>query len=154
VSITREETRYGKCPFCECQTTKNDRINADHVAIWCIECGATMEIPQGRMSYIEAINVLYDKWYCRPIEKSLQARIAELEKPAIEWHKYPDEKPINGGFYATYDGADVEAHFWRGGGEYWADMCSTEDDIAISEVTNITHWAYLPAPPKEESCKS
>jgi hypothetical protein len=82
--------------------------------------------------------------------EQLQARIAELEKAAVKWHKYPEEKPVNGRYYITYDGENVEAHFWRGGAEYWADMASSEDDIIINEVHDITHWAYLPAPPKEE----
>lgn len=82
---------------------------------------------------------------------ALQARIAELEKPDIVWHRYPEEKPVNGRYYITYNGKNVEAHFWRGGAEYWADMASSEDDIIINKVHDITHWACLPASPEEVS---
>ena len=99
---------------------------------------------------------------CANTKKSIITELMEenetLKAKAIVWHKYPDEKPVNGRFYATkmkYS-KDVEAHFWRGGGEYWADMLYDEraDDIIIKKLddSDITHWAYLPEPPKEEKC--
>jgi len=38
-------------------------------------------------------------WNSRPIEDALRSRIAELEKQAIVWHRYPDEKPELGKTY-------------------------------------------------------
>jgi hypothetical protein len=87
----------------------------------------------------------------KSIITELMAENETLKAKALVWHKYPDEKPVNGGYYITYNGKNVEAHFWRGGAEYWADMASSEDDIIINKVHDITHWAYLPAPPEEES---
>ena len=82
--------------------------------------------------------------------ESLEAEIAELKAKAIVWHKYPDEKPVNGRFYATKmkDSKDVEAHFWRGGAEYWADMLYDDriEDIIIKKIedSDIAYWAKLP----------
>jgi len=79
----------------------------------------------------------------------MQARIAELEKLAVVWHKYPDEKPECQGDYGigvnvmviiqTASGlvsfADYHTEsgmFWRYGGR----------------VCDVVMWAYLPEPPE------
>jgi len=83
-----------------------------------------------------------DKHYDRPIEDALQARIEELEKAAVKWHKYPDEKPPIDGRYL----------FWDSDGN--APHVLPYNDIVVRDNPGVfstqTHWAYLPAPPKEE----
>jgi len=81
----------------------------------------------------------------RPIEDALQARIEELEKAAVVWHKYPDEKPIEFGRYAIHRRHNVvpriDVRYWTGND--WRDR----DDSIYDR--DIAYWAYLPAPPKE-----
>lgn len=83
-----------------------------------------------------------DKHYDRPIEDALQARIEELEKAAVKWHKYPDEKPPIDGRYL----------FWDSDGN--APHVLPYNDIVVRDNPGVfstqTHWAYLPAPPMEE----
>ena len=85
----------------------------------------------------------------RDREAGFKARIAELEKQAVVWHKYPDEKPkpsheyevnipvmiaLINNYIAETDFADYNTEsdtFWRYGTKY----------------KGITYWAYLPEPP-------
>ena len=82
-----------------------------------------------------------DAWNNRPIEDALQARIDELENAAIVWHKYPEEKPIDGRYL-----------FWDSDGN--APHVLPYNDIVVRDNPGVfstqTHWAYLPAPPKEK----
>jgi len=73
--------------------------------------------------------------------EQLQARIAELRKTAIEWHKYPEEKPdMDVKCLVMFDdGEPIISPF--DGFNWW--------DIEKAWVGRITHWAYLPAPPEE-----
>jgi len=80
---------------------------------------------------------------------ALRSRIEELEKQTIVWHRYPDEKPdpsheyeanipviiysMNGCTYFADYNID-SGNFWRYGGK----------------ENNVSHWAYLPEPPREE----
>ena len=71
----------------------------------------------------------------------LKNRIAELEKAAVVWHKYPEEKPPIDGRYL----------FWDSDGN--APHVLPYNDIVVRDHPGVfstqTHWAYLPAPPKE-----
>ena len=74
--------------------------------------------------------------------EQLQARIAELERSAIIWHKYPDEKPPIDGRYL----------FWDSDGN--APHVLPHNDIVVRDNPGVfstqTHWAYLPKPPEEK----
>lgn len=74
--------------------------------------------------------------------RTLRTRIAELERSAIVWHKYPDEKPD----------MDVKCLVMFDDGEPIISSfdCFNWSDIEDAWVGRITHWAYLPEPPKEE----
>jgi len=80
----------------------------------------------------------------RPLEAALQARIEELEKAAVKWHRFIEGKdePSESGYYLTlqkiskYHSLVLTEH-WVAVPGYW------------DTKTAITHWAYLPAPPKE-----
>ena len=84
-------------------------------------------------------------WNTHPIEDALQSRIEELEKAAIVWHRFIEGKdePSESGYYLTlqkiskYHSLVLTEH-WVAVPGYWGTK------------TAITHWAYLPAPPKEE----
>ena len=83
-------------------------------------------------------------WNTRPIDDALQARIAELEKQAVVWHKYPDEKPTESGRYVIHRRHNVmpriDVRFWTG--KDWRDR----DDSVYDR--DIAYWAYLPEPPE------
>ena len=85
----------------------------------------------------------------------MQKRITELEKSAVVWHKYPDEKPEKS---ETSDGLawvpylasvtcgynpQVEMVFWRDGAWY---RC----DGGYYAHNQILYWAGMPAPPEGE----
>lgn len=89
----------------------------------------------------------------KKLQKFIATQTAELIAKAIVWHKYPDEKPEQSHEYEVNvpviiavttcytlesDFADYNIDsdtFWRYGTKY----------------KGITHWAYLPALPKDES---
>jgi len=73
----------------------------------------------------------------------LQQRIMELEKSQVVWHKYPDEKPESG----------KECLVLFDDGDYFLDTYNntiTWMGCLHEYLEHITHWAYLPEPPKEE----
>ncbi len=82
---------------------------------------------------------------------SLQARIAELEKSAIVWHKYPDEKPECQGDYGigvnvmviiqTASGLVSYADYNTDSGKFWR---------YGGQVCDVIGFAYLPEPPEVE----
>lgn len=80
--------------------------------------------------------------------KHQQDRIAELEKQAIVWHKYPDEKPEPSHEYEV----NIPVIVYSGmlGYTYFADY-NTDSEYFWSHGTKImtSHWAYLPEPPRE-----
>lgn len=88
------------------------------------------------------VAILIREWNSRPLEAALQARIEELEKAAVVWHKYPDEKPPIDGRYL----------FWDSDGN--APHVLPYNDIVVRDNPGVfstqTHWAYLSAPPQEE----
>ena len=77
-----------------------------------------------------------------PDAEQLKARIAELEKLAVVWDKYPDEKPPIDGRYL----------FWDSDGN--APHVLPYNDIVVRDNPGVfstqTHWAYLPEPPEEK----
>lgn len=75
---------------------------------------------------------------------ALQARIAELEKSAVVWHRYPEEKPTKKDLYVVYLSSRNLARedLWDNDKQRWD---HTPEDCQHL----ITHWAYLPAPPEE-----
>ena len=83
-----------------------------------------------------------DSNLCGACADSLKAERDRLRKAAIEWHKYPDEKPdMDVKCLVMFD--DGEPIISSFDGFYWW-------DIEKIWVNRITHWAYLPAPPEEE----
>ena len=74
--------------------------------------------------------------------EQLQARIAELERSAIIWHKYPDEKPDVGKTFLMY---------WTTayGERTWTLEKRIDDGRHWMEKVKDVVWAYLPEPPKE-----
>jgi hypothetical protein len=98
------------------------------------------------MRYIESLeaeNAKLNEWLTAWKESFnlAQAEIAKLKAIAIQWHKYPDEKPIDGRYL-----------FWDSDGN--APHVLPYNDIVVKNNSGVfstqTHWAYLPAPPKEE----
>lgn len=73
-------------------------------------------------------------------------RIAELEKSAIVWHRYPEEKPPKKDLYVIYFSSRNLARedLWDNDKQRW-------DHTPEDSQHLITHWAYLPAPPEEVS---
>jgi len=102
-----------------------------------------------------ASDVTFDKgaWNTRPIEDALQARIDELEKQ-VEWHLFDIDNvntyPPCADMYLTlsiperteYREIDDEETY----DVLWFELYSEE----YWHKHNVTHWAYLPAPPQEE----
>ena len=86
-----------------------------------------------------------DSNLCGACADSLKAERDRLRKAAIEWHKYPDEKPTEFGRYAIHRRHNVvpriDVRYWTGND--WRDR----DDSIYDR--DIAYWAYLPAPPKE-----
>lgn len=71
--------------------------------------------------------------------EQLQKENEALKANAIIWHRYPDEKPDIAGYYIIHYGIlnRVAFDFWKAGLQTWDKY-----------EEYITHWAYLPAPPK------
>jgi len=69
--------------------------------------------------------------------EQLQAENEALKANAIIWHRYPEEKP-----------EPDTRHLVVVNGNVHISRYDAEQDI---DKINVTHWAYLPAPPKEES---
>ena len=72
----------------------------------------------------------------------MRKMVSKPNQEVIEWHKYPDEKPPIDGRYL----------FWDSDGN--APHVLPYNDIVVRDNPGVfstqTHWAYLPAPPKEE----
>ena len=93
----------------------------------------------------------------RPIEDALQARIDELEKQ-VEWHPFDinniNTYPPRADMYLTlsiperteYRGIDNEETY----NVLWFELYSEE----YWHKRNVTHWAYIPAPPQEKECQA
>jgi len=127
------------CPFCGKEPNQKGTELGDRPCFYyeCEnpKCGAS------EMGWHDTEQEAIDAWNNRPIEDALQARIKELENAAIVWHKYPEEKPIDGRHL-----------FWDSDGN--APHVLPYNDIVVRNNPGVfstqTHWAYLPAPPKDE----
>ena len=75
----------------------------------------------------------------------LNARIAELERQAIVWHKYPDEKPDKYGWYLTSYKNQIRLHFWDAKRVFFD---TNPTNIPYVSKLQPTRWAYLPEPPR------
>ena len=100
---------------------------------------------QARIAELETENANLNDWL-KTWKESFdlaQTEIAKLKATAIQWHKYPDEKPdMDVKCLVMFDdGEPIISSF--DGFNWW--------DIGRAWVGRITHWAYLPAPPREES---
>ena len=100
---------------------------------------------QARIAELEAENANLNDWL-KTWKESFnlaQAEIAKLKANAIVWHKYPDEKPdMDVKCLVMFD--DGEPNISSFDGFYWW-------DIEKIWVNRITHWAYLPQPPRREN---
>ena len=78
----------------------------------------------------------------------LQKRIAELERLAVVWHKYPDEKPpqmpVAKSYLCYRDGTH---HIWRWMG-YAFDSNPSDHPLVCGKQPQW--WAELAAPPEEQ----
>ena len=127
------------CPFCGKEPNQKGTELGDRPCFYyeCEnpKCGAS------EMGWHDTEQEAIDAWNNRPIEDALQARIEELENAAIVWHKYPEEKPIDGRYL-----------FWDSDGN--APHVLPYNDIVVRNNPGVfstqTHWAYLPSPPKEQ----
>ena len=152
----------------------NYKAAADGTTHWCAEC----KMKDDRIAELEAENAIFraadyealknaevKPIYCAKcgdgivvdddgicgvcagaqdgVIQNLQNKVAELKKSAIVWHRYPDEKPeLNVKCLVMFD--DGEPIIDSFDGFYWF-------DIEKTWVDRITHWAYLPEPPREEA---
>ena len=95
---------------------ENHKASADGTTHWCAEC------------------------------KMRDDHIAELEKSAIVWHRYPDEKP-------QHCGLPVSVLCYTEENDMFTAFYSVDENSFFDGDwrTNVSHWAYLPEPPREES---
>lgn len=102
-----------------------------------------------------------DRWNSRPIEDALQARIDELEKTAIVWHRYPEEKPerpmgtlvnrLVDWFTMLILYKDENGNRFVGRDTYhWWEDDEPAFESEMDESITVIGFAYLPAPPEEE----
>ena len=126
------------CPFCGSEA---EPLYDEQIEITCSNIRCRM--------YPVSFAVHVSQWNARPIEDSLQARITELEKSAVVWHKYPDEKPKPS--YENEVNIPVIIYSKMLGYTYFADY-NTESGNFWSRGAKImaSHWAYLPTPPEGE----
>ena len=100
---------------------------------------------QARIAELEAENANLNDWL-KTWKESFnlaQAKIAKLKATAIVWHKYPDEKP-------PLDGQLYIVAYAIGGGKIRVCESWFYGKFECEDYATIpTHWAYLPAPPKE-----
>lgn len=96
--------------------------------------------------------------------EQLQKENEALKANAIIWHRYPDEKPDSRGDYFLVATTKYVHYRDEGsGGEYdkvtkvpfvrvafWYNPGS-RFEMSGGQLNGVYAWAYLPAPPKEES---
>lgn len=79
----------------------------------------------------------------KKLQKFIATQTTELKAQAIVWHEYPDEIPAEAGVKCLVMFDDGELIVTTHTGLLWY-------DIEKNWLDRITHWAYLPEPPKEE----
>ena len=139
------------CPFCGKEPNQKGTELGDRPCFYyeCDnpKCGAS------EMGWHDTEQEAIDAWNNRPVEDALQARIDELEKQ-VEWHLFDIDNvntyPPCADMYLTlsiperteYREIDDEETY----DVLWFELYSEE----YWHKHNVTHWAYLPAPPQEE----
>ena len=110
----------------------NYQAAADGTTHWCAEC----KMKDDRIAELER-----KKEQLLEIDHQRVQYVRKLEKAAVVWHKYPDEKPIDGRHL-----------FWDSDGD--APHVLPHNDIVVRDNPGVfstqTHWASLPAPPQEK----
>ena len=136
------------CPFCGKPPSKT----ANNIPCFYYEC-ENPKCHAAEMGWHDTEQEAIDAWNNRPIEDALQARIDELEKQ-VEWHLFDIDNvntyPPCTDMYLTlsiperteYREIDDEETY----DVLWFELYSEE----YWHKHNVTHWAYLPAPPQEE----
>jgi Lar family restriction alleviation protein len=72
------------CPFCGGDAQYDELLREDIMIYW-VECS---ECTDTNIDVSSTKEIAAEKWNTRPIEDELNARIAELEKSAIVWHRF------------------------------------------------------------------
>jgi hypothetical protein len=85
---------------------------------------------------------LSDRDYGFHLADCQEKRIAELEKSAIVWHKYSDEKPQKTDHYLIHCLILNKRHF-----DFWHNDIQKRD--RYDEY--VIYWAYLPEPPEVDN---
>ena len=139
------------CPFCGKDPNQTTAELGDRPCFY-YEC-ENPKCHAAEMGWHDTEQEAIDAWNNRPIEDALQARIDELEKQ-VEWHLFDIDNvntyPPCADMYLTlsiperteYREIDDEETY----DVLWFELYSEE----YWHKHNVTHWAYLPAPPKEE----
>lgn len=94
-----------------------------------------------RIAELEKDKILLANEYCELAQVWQEHKC----KPAVVWHRYPEKKPSLHNTYLVMIEDDDQPTIM-----FWDD----DDWLIESEVCyklDITHWAYLPAPPDEVS---
>ena len=100
-------------------------------------------IHQAKNNYIASLEAENAKLQAdnRSLVEQVNQMAMNQNQEVIEWHKYPEEKPIDGRHL-----------FWDSDGN--APHVLPYNDIVVRDNPGVfstqTHWAYLPAPPKDE----
>jgi len=92
--------------------------------------------------------------YTQEYIASLEARIAELEKLAVVWHKYPDEKPTKARMYAIAYRKNGETIYgysiWHTTTSSWHKNTNDLDIVAWWKFPKLSSELTKPAPPEEQ----
>lgn len=140
----------------------NDHIIADDGAV-CEICADTMDTIitelQTRNAELEAMHDHQHLLDLADEAVAAKCRIAELEKLAVVWNKYPAEKPPESGieYLVLIDGEIPRLAVYGHHvlyeddtmNKWYSDEGPAKEPVPYGE-TEITHWAYLPAPPEEK----
>jgi hypothetical protein len=127
---------------CQCQEMGWHETETDATNVW--NTRPIDDALQARIAELETtlqeIHQHYDDTHAEEVNE-LNARIAELKKSAVVWHKYPDEKPQKTDHYLIHCPILNKRHFdfWHNDIQKW----DRYDEYVI-------HWAYLPEPPDRE----
>jgi len=84
----------------------------------------------------------------------LLARIAELEKLAVMWHKFPEEKPTKARMYAIAYRKNGETIYgysiWHTTTSSWHKNTNDLDIVAWWKFPKLSSELTKPAPPEEQ----
>ena len=94
--------------------------------------------------YLDNLDIDIRELLCK--SERQQSRITELEKSAVVWHRYPDEKPEKP---SEFDGMWMNILVNDIYGTTWIGTCrfiGKTLDVLAPQTTK--YWAYLPTPPE------